>query len=268
MVADAVHSLSDFATDIVVIVGVMLGAKPRDRSHRYGHGKIETLAAAVVALALFTIGAGILITGAGNILKAVRGEQLPVPGVIAVFAAIVSIITKEWLYRVTVRVAVRIRSEAVRANAWHHRSDALSSLGTGLGIGGAVILGDGWAILDPLAAVIVSFFIFKVAWEILSRSMYDLLDGAVPEEEERKIHEIVNSVKGCHGAHEVRTRMIGSVLAVDMHAQVDGDMSVRDGHAVATQIEKVLRKNYGRDTIISVHIEPVNPKKKRKTGRN
>jgi len=264
MVADAVHSLSDFATDIVVIFGVMFGAKPRDRSHRYGHGKIETLAAAVVAVALFTVGVGILLAGVGNIIKALQGEQLESPGVIAFVAAVVSIIVKEWLYRATVCVAVQIKSEAVRANAWHHRSDAFSSIGTGLGIGGAVLLGNEWVILDPLAAVIVSVFIFKVAWQILARSMNELLEGALPEDEERRIHAIINSVDGCHGAHEIRTRMIGSTLAVDMHAQVDGEMSVREGHAIATRIEKVLRKKYGRDTIISVHIEPVTDRGRRR----
>lgn len=264
MVADAVHSLSDFATDIVVIFGVMFGAKPRDRSHRYGHGKIETLAAAVVAVALFAVGVGILLTGVGNIVKALQGEQLESPGVIAFVAAVVSIVVKEWLYRATVRVAVQIKSEAVRANAWHHRSDAFSSIGTGVGIGAAVILGKGWAVLDPVAAVIVSLFIFKVGWEILARSMNELLEGALPEDEERVIHDIINSVDGCHGAHEIRTRMIGSILAVDMHAQVDGEMTVREGHAVATRIEKVLRKKYGRDTVISVHIEPVTRRGKRR----
>jgi len=264
MVADAVHSLSDFATDIVVIFGVMFGAKPRDRSHRYGHGKIETLAAAVVALALFAVGLGIVLTGGENIIKAIEGKPLDSPGVIAFIAALVSIVTKEWLYRATIHVAGQIKSEAVRANAWHHRSDAFSSIGTGLGIGGAVLLGNDWAILDPIAAVIVSVFIFKVAWQILARSMNELLEGALPEREEREIHAIINAVDGCHGAHEIRTRMIGSTLAVDMHAQVDGGMTVRDGHAIATRIEKVLRKKYGRDTIISVHIEPVTDRGRRR----
>lgn len=257
MIADAVHSLSDFATDIVVVFGVMFGAKPRDRSHRYGHGKIETLAAAVNALALFIVGAGILYSSVKSIVKVLEGDRLESPGLIAFAAALASLFVKEWLYRVTVRVATKIKSEAVRANAWHHRSDALSSVGTGIGIGAAVILGSDWAILDPVSAVIVSLFVFKVGWEIFARSMNELLEGALPADEEQAIRSIINGVDGCQGAHEIKTRMVGNILAVDMHAYVDGELTVREGHAIATRIEKVLWKKYGRSTLISVHIEPL-----------
>jgi len=257
MIADAVHSLSDFVTDFVVIFGVIFGARPRDASHRYGHGKMETLTAGIIALVLFAVAVGIFINGAGTIIRTLGGEEeLAPPGLIAFFAAIATIVVKEWLYHITLRTAKSIKSEVLHANAWHHRSDALSSIGTGLGIGGAILLGGEWAILDPLAAVIVSFFIFWVAWKIAARSANELLEGSLPKKEEEELRALVRSIEGCTGAHELKARMVGNALVVDMHLYVDGELSVRDGHDVATRVEKALKKKYGRDTITTVHVEP------------
>jgi cation diffusion facilitator family transporter len=257
MFADAVHSLSDFATDFVVIVGVMLGARPRDATHRYGHGKVETLSAGIIGLVLFAVAIGIFINGADTIIRTLGGEEeLAPPGLIAFFAAVATLVIKEWLYHYTMRVGNSIKSEVIRANAWHHRSDALSSIGTGVGIGGAILLGGEWAILDPLAAVIVSFFIFWVAWKIAARSVNELLEGSLPKNEEDELRALVRKVEGCSGAHEIKARMVGNALVVDMHLYVDGELSVRDGHTVATRVEKALKKKYGRNTITTVHVEP------------
>ena len=261
--ADAVHSLSDFATDFVVLFGVMVGARPRDASHRYGHGKVETLTALIIAIVLLSVAIGIFISGAGTIVRTLGGEEeLAPPGLIAFFAAVATIVIKEWLYHYTMRVGNAIKSEAIRANAWHHRSDALSSIGTGIGIGGAILLGGEWAILDPLAAVVVSFFIVWVAWKIAARSINELLEGSLPKDEEDVLRTLIREVEGGSGAHEIKARMVGSSLVVDMHLYVDGELSVRDGHDAATRIEKALKKKYGRGTITTVHVEPMKQSEK------
>ena len=165
MIADAVHSLSDLVTDVVVIVFVKLSNKPQDRDHNYGHGKYETLATAFIGLALFAVGIMILYGGVEKIAAAMRGKAWEQPGMIAFWAAVISIASKEWCYRFTVRVGRQVGSQAVVANAWHHRSDALSSLGTLVGIGCAYFLGDKWRIADPIAALIVAVFLAIPYWK-------------------------------------------------------------------------------------------------------
>lgn len=157
MLADAVHSLSDFVTDIIVIVFVRISAKPEDESHDYGHGKYETLATAIIGILLLFVGFGILWSGASSIYRFLQGDSLQEPGILALAAALISIVSKEVLYRYTVFKGKKLNSQAVIANAWHHRSDALSSIGTAIGIGGAILLGPHWRVLDPIAAVVVSF---------------------------------------------------------------------------------------------------------------
>ena len=176
MLADAVHSLSDFVTDIIVLVFVRLSSKPEDADHDYGHGKYETLATAIIGLCLFIVGLGILWNGAQSIWHVIQGGVLPRPGMLALVAAVVSIVSKEALYQYTVFKGRKLQSQAVVANAWHHRSDAFSSIGTLVGIGGAILLGDAWCVLDPIAAVVVSFFILKVSVKLLVPSMNELLE--------------------------------------------------------------------------------------------
>ena len=175
MIADAVHSLSDFVTDIIVLVFVKVSAKPQDAGHDYGHGKYETLATAIIGLVLLMVGTGIFWSGLSKILAVSRGEEIGSPDLIALIAAVVSIVVKEILYRYSVIVGRRVQSQAVVANAWHHRSDAFSSIGTALGIAGAFFLGKDWHILDPIAAVVVSVFIVKVSIQLLIPCMNDLL---------------------------------------------------------------------------------------------
>lgn len=256
MVADAMHSLSDFATDIVVLVGFRFVGKPADKGHDYGHGKYETLATAVIGAALLLVGASIFWGGAVKIWHSFKGEHLEAPGGIALVAALVSILTKEWLYRYTVITGKRINSQAVVANAWHHRSDAFSSVGTMLGIGGAIVLGEKWHILDPVAAVVVSLFIIKVAIDISSGSIRELAEESLADEVEDEIFRIASGFQGVTHPHNLRTRRIGSDIAVDLHIRVACDMRVDNAHEIASEIESAIRKRFGQATFVSIHIEP------------
>jgi len=256
MVADAVHSLSDFATDVVVLVSFRIVRKPIDKDHDYGHGKFETLATAIIGGVLLLVGAGIFWSGARNIWLGLHGTVLRTPGVLALIAAVVSIVSKEWLYRYTVKVGKQIDSQAVVANAWHHRSDAFSSIGTMLGIGGAILLGDRWRVLDPIAAVVVSVFIVKVALRISAGSMRELMEGSLDEESELEILSLAGGVAGVMETHNLRTRRIGNLIAIDLHVCVDRTISVADGHNIASQVESEIRAKYGQETFVSVHVEP------------
>lgn len=267
MVADAVHSLSDLITDVVVIVFVKLSNKPQDKDHDYGHGKYETLATAFIGLALLAVGVMILYGGVEKIFAALRGEPLPEPGMIALIAALLSIILKEWCYRFTVKVGRDTGSQAVVANAWHHRSDAFSSIGTALGIGGAIFLGERWTVLDPIAAVVVSVFIIKTSLSLMRQASDELLEKSLPDETERKIKDIAESEDGVSGIHNIRTRRIGNRISIEMHLRMPGGITLYEAHRRATEIERNLRCQFGADTYISLHIEPlkvngkyVNPK--------
>lgn len=257
MMADAVHSLSDFVTDVIVIAFVRISSQPEDEGHDYGHGKYETLATAVVGLILLAVGAGILWDGASSIVRFLRGGVLPRPGMVALVAAIVSILLKEALYRYTVFVGRRLDSQVVVANAWHHRSDALSSIGTAVGIGGAILLGERWRVLDPVAAVVVSLFIVKVAVQLLKPCMDELLEKSLPSDVESDILRAILSVPGVSSPHHLRTRKIGSYCAVAVHVRMDGAISLREAHNATTEMEARLKELLGRDTLISIHVEPV-----------
>ena len=257
MVADAVHSFSDLATDVVVIVFARISAKPRDDGHDYGHGKYETLATAIIGISLFVVGVMICWSGLVKTYHAFLGEKLQQPGVVALVAAVVSIVMKEWAYQFTVRVGRKFHSEAVVANAWHHRSDALSSIGTMFGIGGAIILGEKWAVLDPLAAIIVSAFIIKAAWGLVMQSVKELTDASLPEMEEDEILKIANEEQGVGEIHNLRTRRIGNKIAIEMHVRLPGSLSLYEAHEHATHIETKLKQHFGADTHVGIHLEPI-----------
>lgn len=257
MIADAIHSLTDFVTDAIVLVFVRLGSKPTDRDHDYGHGKYETLASAIIGVSLLVVGMMICYSGVTKTYHAMCGEPLQQPGFIALAAAVASVVLKEWAYRFTVRVGRRCHSEAVVANAWHHRSDALSSVGTTVGIGGAIILGEKWAVLDPLTAIVVSFFIMKAAWSVLSKAVGELTDGSLPKETEDEIEKIVNEDKEVSVVHNLCTRRIGNRIAIEMHVRMPGETSLYVAHHHATEIEQRLKQRFGADTHISIHLEPV-----------
>lgn len=257
MVADAVHSLSDFVTDIIVIVFVKISGKPEDDNHRYGHGKYETLATAMIGVALFVVGIGLLVNGATKIYEVINGAILPAPSMIALIAAVVSIVAKELIYRYTVRAGKKLNSQAVIANAWHHRSDAFSSIGTVIGIGGAIFLGERWRILDPIAAVAISGFILKVAIDLIKPCLDELLERSLPADTERKIMDIIESFPEISSPHHLRTRRIGSHIAIEVHVRLDGKMSLEEVHTVVTMVERRLKDEFGSDTHIGIHMEPV-----------
>ena len=256
MVADAVHSLSDFVTDVIVVVFIHISSKPKDKSHDYGHGKYETLAMTIIGLALLAAAIGIIYGGAVKIADWLGGQQLEAPGMLALWAALLSIVLKEAVYRYSMVKARQLNSQAVEANAWHHRSDALSSVGTAIGIGGAIFLGQRWTVLDPVASVIVGAFIVKVAVELLRRGIGDLLEQSLPDEIESEILQLAATVEGIAEPHDLRTRRIGNHYAIELHILVDGDIPLREAHDRASEVEELLKSHYGEDTHVVVHVEP------------
>lgn len=260
MIADAVHSLTDFATDVVVLIFVHLGNKPADRDHDYGHGKYETLATAIIGTSLLAVGVLIFCSGAGKTWRVIQGEMLPSPGKVALVAAVASIVLKEWAYRFTVKVGKRCQSEAVVANAWHHRSDALSSVGTMIGVGGAILLGNRWTVLDPLASIVVSVFIVRAAWQLMMESMKELTEASLSDEDEAVITHIAASEPGVSEVHNLRTRRVGNRIAIEMHARMLGSTPLVEAHLHATAIEHRLKEHFGPDTLVSIHLEPVKEK--------
>jgi cation diffusion facilitator family transporter len=259
LIADAVHSFSDSGTDIVVLGFVRVSEKESDKNHKYGHGKFETFATLVISIALLLVGIGICWSGIQSILGSLSGELLVKPSNLALIAAFGSIVTKEWLYQYTLRIGKSINNQAVIANAWHHRSDALSSLGTFLGVGGAIFLGEKWRILDPLAGVIVSYFIIRIALKIGLPSAKELMEAALPDEIENEILSIVNKTPGVKDSHRLKTRKIGNTYAIDIHIKLDGDLSLTESHDIATLVEKKLFVKFGNQTHINIHMEPYNP---------
>lgn len=257
MVADAVHSLSDAVTDAVVLLFVHISEKPQDKTHDYGHGKYETLAGVVVGFVLFAVGLGIVYGGLAKVLAWARGEQLAVPGRLAFWAALVSIALKESIFRYTLRQSVVLKSQALEANAWHHRSDALSSVGTAMGIGGAIFFGEKWAVLDPLASIVVGLFIVRVSVSLLRGGIGDLTEQSLPDAVEQEILQLAGSVEGVEEPHDLRTRKIGNHYAIELHILMDGNVPLLVAHDKATAIEDLLRKQYGEETHVVVHVEPI-----------
>ena len=256
MIADAIHSLSDFITDVVVLAFVRVSAKPQDESHDYGHGKFETLATFFIGLALIAVATGIIVSGVLAFSRWLKGEEIQAPDRLALWAAVLSLIVKEILYQYTIRAGRRLDSQAVIANAWHHRSDALSSIGTTIGIGGAVLLGNRWTVLDPLASIVVGFMLIKVAVELLKQSMGELTECSLPEDTEREIVSIIKSFPGIFEPHNLRTRKIGNRIAIEAHVRMDGSMSLTEAHDRASAIERSLKEKYGPRTHVTIHMEP------------
>jgi cation diffusion facilitator family transporter len=256
MVADAVHSLSDFVTDLIVLVFIHISGKPQDKSHDYGHGKYETLAMTLIGAALFIVAIGIIYSGAVKISIWMNGEELKAPGMLALWAALISIILKEGVYHYSMVKARQLNSQAVEANAWHHRSDALSSIGTAVGIGGAIFLGQQWTVLDPVASVIVGAFIVKVAVSLLRNGIGDLMEQSLPDAVEEEILRLAATVPGVEEPHELCTRRIGNHYAIELHILMDGGISLNEAHEKASEVEDLLRERYGEETHIAVHVEP------------
>ncbi len=257
MVADGMHSLSDLVTDAVVIVFVRMSSKPQDRRHEYGHGKYETLATSVIGILLLFVALGIMWDSSQKIWQCLNGDAMPQPSIVALVAALASIGVKEWLYRYTRIAGERHHSQAVVANAWHHRSDALSSVGTAIGIGGALALGPHWAVLDPIAAFFVSVLIVRAAIDQLRPSIGELVEDSLPESVEADISKAIQSVPGVTDPHNMRTRKIGSKCAVDVHVRMDGNITLNEAHSKAAAVERNIREVVGTDAFVMVHMEPI-----------
>ncbi len=259
MIADAVHSLSDFATDLIVLVLVHISAKPQDASHDYGHGKYETMASFIVGLALVAAATGIMMSGGSKLVDWFHGEQLQSPGRLALWAALLSILVKELLYQYTVRHGKQINSQALVANAWHHRSDALSSIGAAIGIGGAILLGDRWTVLDPIASIVVGLMLVKVAVTLLRSSMGELTESSLPADVEHEIESIICSFPDVSQPHNLRTRRIGNRIAIEAHVRMDGTLPLTLVHERASSIERAIKQRFGSETHVTLHMEPINP---------
>lgn len=256
MVADGIHSLSDLLSDAVVLIFTHISSKGNDKGHSFGHGKFETFATMIVSLMLLIVGAGMMKNGINSIIDILNGNILPKPGWIAIAAAVVSIAAKEILYRVTARVGRKVDSPVVIANAWHHRSDAMSSIGSLVGIGGAMILGSKWTILDPLAACAISIAIIVVAVKMGLPSIEELLEASLPEDVEYEIRETASAVPGVRNIHALKTRRNGVSYIIDAHILVDPQISVVESHEIASQVENALSFRYGKETQVNIHVEP------------
>lgn len=258
MVADGVHSLSDFISDIVILVFLKISSKGRDKDHDYGHGKFETMATFILSIILLVVAAQILSHGIEKIGNILGGEQVPAPSMIALIAAAVSILAKEFCYQITTRVGRRVNSPAVIANAWHHRSDALSSIGSLIGIGCAIWLGKKWIILDPIMGCAISIVIFVVAVKMALPAMKELLDISLPEETENEIIETISNISGVTDVHNLKTRHTGPSVIIDAHIMVDHRLNIVEAHDICTAAEEALKERFGRETQINLHIEPDN----------
>ena len=260
MVADGIHSLSDFITDFIVIIFIKISSKNEDSDHPYGHGKYETFATMLISFALFIVAVGIFYSGSVKIYEVLNGGVIERPTYLELIMAAVSIIVKEGLYWYTIVVGRKIDSPAVIANDWHHRSDAFSSIGTLIGISGAMFLGEHWRILDPITSLIVGLFIVGVAYKLARPSIQELLEGSLPKEIERNIGEKIQETPGVIAFHHLRTRKNGNTFIIDMHIKVDPASSIVEAHDIATHVENTLKASFGKRTRVNVHIEPYMPK--------
>ena len=257
VVADAVHSLSDLITDIVVLVFVRISGKPADDDHDYGHGKYETLATAIIGIALFAVGVGILVESIEKIVAVVNGAVLPRPSLLAVIVTLLSVVSKEALYWYTIKMGRKYNSQAVVANGWHHRSDAFSSVGVLIGIVGAMVLGDKWSVLDPIAAAVVSVFIVKVAIDLVKPCVDELLERSLPNDIEQQIEQTILSVDGVTSPHHLRTRRIGNNYAIEVHIRMDGNLTLHEAHRITSAVERRLKEQFGEGTHVGIHTEPI-----------
>lgn len=256
MIADGIHSLSDLLSDIVVIVFVKISAKGRDKDHDYGHGKFETFATLIISLMLIVVAVNLMSGGISKIRLILDGGEVSSPGMIALWAAVASIVLKEILYRYTIIQGKALNSPMMIANAWHHRSDAFSSVGSLLGIAGAIFLGDKFVILDPITGCVISIFILVMAVKMSVPAIKELLDVSLPDDVEDKIKATAKSVKGVVDLHELKTRREGPGIIMEGHLVLDSEISLKEAHDISKKVEEALRKEFGSETQISLHLEP------------
>ena len=252
MISDAVHSVSDVLSTFVVIAGVRLAGKKPDNEHPYGHERMECVAAVVLAVVLAATGVGIGISGVQKIASSGSGS-LEVPGVLALVAAIVSIVVKELMYQYTRRTAKKIRSGALMADAWHHRSDALSSVGSLVGVLGARL---GFPVLDPLASVIICMFIEKAAVDIFRDAIDKMVDKSCPEETVESMKAVITQTDGVLGIDEIKTRLFGSKVYAEVEIAVDAEKTIVEAHDIAERVHSEIETNFPEVKHCMVHVNP------------
>ena len=255
MVADAFHSLSDFITDIAVLIFIRISNKPCDYDHAYGHGKFETLATLIIGIVLFFVGCAIFWDGAKLIWAYLGGDMLYEPKLITLWVAIISIALKESLYRWTKKEGEKAKSQALIANAWHHRTDAFSSIAVAAGIAGAIFLGENWRVLDPMMAIFVSVFIVVISLQIMKNAIDELLEKSLPPATQQEIMDTISHIGGFSDPHALRTRKIGNNIAIEIHLRFEKNMTIEEAHDIATKVEMRLKDKYGDDTHIVTHLE-------------
>ncbi len=256
LVADGYHSLSDFITDFIVLFFVGIAYKKADSEHPYGHGKYETVASVLIGIILMLVAIFIGVEGIDKVIMAVNGEVLSRPDVWTIIIAILSILAKEYSYRYTIGIGRKINSSALIANAWHHRSDVISSVATLAGVSLSFFLGDNWRVLDPIASVIIAIFIGISALQIAKPSIQELLEISLPQAQIDSISNIISNVPGVKSVLNLRSRKNGHFYIIDVNIHVDPDITVRIAHEIANDVETELHNRFGRDMIIYVHIEP------------
>lgn len=256
MIADGIHSLSDLLSDIIVIVFVKISSKGRDKNHDYGHGKFETFATLIISLMLIVVAANLMSGGINKIRLILDGGEVSSPGMIALWAAVASIVFKEALYHYTIIQGKALNSPMMIANAWHHRSDAMSSIGSLIGIGGAIFLGNKFVILDPVTGCVISIFIFVMAVRMSVPAIKELLDVSLPDEVEQQIVSTAKSIQGVIDLHELKTRREGPGIIMEGHLVLLSDISLKEAHNISKKVEESIRKEFGPETQISLHLEP------------
>ena len=253
MVSDAIHSLSDVFATVVAWIGTRISGKKADKSHPYGHERFEVVASLILGIILLVTAVSIGMAGIRKIAGGDYGE-LPIPGAVALGAAIVSIAAKEAMFWYTRYYAKKIDSQAFMADAWHHRSDALSSVGSLIGIGGAML---GYPVMDPLASVVICLFILKVSYDILMQALQNMLDTSCPEDYEERLRDYISSFPGVGRLDLLRTRMFGNKVFIDAEIAVDGDLPLREAHDIAEQVHDGVEKSFDNVKHIMIHVNPL-----------
>lgn len=255
MISDAIHSASDVGSTLIVIVGVHLSAKKSDKEHQYGHERMECVSSIILAGMLLVTGLGIGVAGVRDIVKSTSGGSIAIPGTMALIAAVVSIVVKEWMFWYTRNAAKKINSGALMADAWHHRSDALSSIGAFVGILGARL---GYPILDPIASIVICLMIAKVAIEIFQDAINKMVDHSCDAKTEESMRREINKVPGVRRVDLLRTRLFGSKMYVDIEIAADGNISLSDAHDIAENVHHTVENKFINVKHCMVHVNPVN----------
>lgn len=251
MISDAIHSASDVFTTLIVMIGVKIGAKQSDQNHPYGHERFESIAALLLGLLLAIVGLCIGYEAANELFH--HAESIPTPGILPLIAAIVSILVKEWMYRVTFQIGKEIQSDAIIADAWHHRSDAFSSIGSLIGIAGARL---GFPILDPLAGLVICGFILETSIKIIKEATDKMVDHACDEDMYGQIQEVISHIAGINRIDDMKTRLFGDKIYVDVEVSINGTLTLYEAHQIAEDVQKQIEEQFHEVKHCMVHVNP------------